>query len=237
MLLTDEFSEVFSGVDLDEAMVVNVHQSQTIDSEKFSERKLTFEEAKAYDTESVKILADVVDEFLRDNKRVYVVGFSYGAWMVQDLLATQGSVADGYLIVAGRLDMPEAIWMSFSQSGGGYFKDGIEPIIEEATEIDESKLGTEDIIEFNLPKIAAGLGHKRYTQLLQDVDLSKVIYVYGQRDIPVGRLSDAEVNFLESKSVQVVATEGGHMDEKMMQHMTKILAGYISEETESVEDK
>ena len=236
-LLTDEFAEVFSGVDLDNAFVVNVHQSHTKNQEKVSKGIISFEEAKTIDEESVAMLAQVVDGFLKQEKRVYVVGISFGAWMVQDLLATQGSVADGYVIVVGRLDMPDVIWKSFSQGGSGYFEDGVNPVVEEVESIDESKLDAREIAEFNMAKVAAGLGHKRYTKLLKDVDLSKVHYLFGKRDEPVGRLSDAEIKFLESKDVNVIVTDGGHGSSKLDEHMYKILNGFIDSMVEEAADQ
>ncbi|MDB4778334.1 hypothetical protein OAG68_02645 [bacterium] len=227
-LLEAEFAEVFAGVDLNEAFVVNVHQAHTLHPEKINQRVITFEEAIACDAESTKILAEVVDEFLRENKRVYVVGISFGAWMVQDLLATQGSVADGYLILVGRLDMTEEIWQSFSKGGSGYFENGDEPTIEDAETFDGQELGPREYAEQNIPKIAAGLGHKRYTKLLKDVDLSKVTYIYGKRDEAVGRLSESELEFLKQKGVKTISTEGGHGNEEIDDYMNEILNEFIT---------
>lgn len=226
-LLTDEFIEVFSEVDLENAFVVNVHQAHTKYPEKVSERIISFDEAKAIDQESVNILADVVDSFLKQKKKVVVVGISFGAWMVQDLLATQGSVADGYVIVVGRLDMPDVIWKSFSKGGGGYFEGGVTPIAEQPDPIEETELQPREIAEQNMAKVAAGLGHKRYTELLADVDLSKVHYLYGEKDEPVGRLSDAEIEFLKRKHVDIIATQGGHGNRELDRHMIQILNEFI----------
>ena len=61
------------------------------------------------------MLAAVVDHFQDQGKTVYVVGISFGAFVVQELLATQGNVAEGYLIVTGRIDMPDGIWTEFAE--------------------------------------------------------------------------------------------------------------------------
>ena len=53
------------------------------------------------------------------------------------------------------------------------------------------------------------LGKHRYTRLLAGTDLSKVIYAYGTTDQAVGRLTGAEVAFLESRGAEVLAVEGG----------------------------
>ncbi len=236
ILDTDEFAEMFSEVDLENALVVNVHQDQTLHQDKINKKVISFEEAKTIDAESVRILAEVVDGFLRQKKRVYVVGISFGAWMVQDLLATQGSVADGYLIQVGRLDMPEEIWKSFAAGGGGYFEDGVTPVVESLDDVDETKLSSRKFVEQNLPKIAAGLGNKRYTKLLVDVDLSKVTYMYGERDEAVGRLSESELEFLKNKNVSIFAAPGGHGDRQMDEKMYEILNQFISS-TENTDDE
>ncbi len=235
-LLEDEFAEVFAGVDLNEAFVVNVHQAHTLHPEKIAQGVITFEEAIACDAESTKILAEVVNEFLRENKRVYVVGISFGAWMVQDLLATQGSVADGYLILVGRLDMTVEIWKSFSKGGSGYFENGVDPVIEDAEASDGQEIGPREYAQQNLPKIAAGLGHKRYTSLLKDVDLSKVTYIYGKSDEAVGRLSDSELDFLKLKGVNIISTEGGHGNDEIDDYMNKILNEFITPDEDLFED-
>ena len=52
-------------------------------------------------------------------------------------------------------------------------------------------------------------GHDRYTERLADTDLRRVIYVYGTADEQVGRLSDAEVSFLQRKKSTVITIQGG----------------------------
>lgn len=54
------------------------------------------------------------------------------------------------------------------------------------------------------------LGKHRYTRLLADTDLGKVIYAYGTMDENLGRLTPAEVEFLTGNNAKVVEVEGGH---------------------------
>ena len=51
--------------------------------------------------------------------------------------------------------------------------------------------------------------HDRYTERLADTDLQRVIYVYGSADTVVGRLTDEEAAFLESRGSRVIAVHGG----------------------------
>ena len=42
------------------------------------------------------------------------------------------------------------------------------------------------------------------------MDLSRVIYAYGTTNRETGRLTDAEIAFLESRGAKALAVEGGH---------------------------
>ncbi|MDD9985020.1 MAG: hypothetical protein OXQ31_01970 [Spirochaetaceae bacterium] len=60
-------------------------------------------------------------------------------------------------------------------------------------------------------RIAGATGHDRYTERLAETDLQKVIYVYGTLDDTVGRLTEDEVEFLESGGATVIPIpDGGH---------------------------
>ena len=208
LLGPEELVEETGLLNPEQVQLVSVHQAQTLDPEPFIAADISFDEAKAADAESVAMLADVVAHFKDQGKTVYVVGFSFGAFMVQELLAVQGNIADGYLIKVGRIDMPEEVWTEFSEGRAVGFIDGVEIV---KFGIAEAGMGGETPeADRNMARLAAGLGHKRYSQLLADIDLSNVVYVYGDTDEQVGRLSDAEVAFLESRSATVIEYQGGH---------------------------
>ena len=208
LLGPEELVEETGLLNPEQVQLVSVHQAQTLDPEPFIAADISFDEAKAADAESVALLADVVAHFKDQGKTVYVVGFSFGAFMVQELLAVQGNIADGYLIKVGRIDMPEEVWAEFSEGRAVGFIDGVEIV---KFDIAEAGMGGETPeADRNMARLAAGLGHKRYSQLLADIDLSNVVYVYGDADEQVGRLSDAEVAFLEGRSATVIEYRGGH---------------------------
>ncbi len=185
-------------------LTVNVHQAQTRDPGLISNRDITFDEAIAFDLETVEILSQVITYFKKQNRTVYVFGQSFGAFVTQDLIARNGiDIADGYLIMIGRLDMNDVIWQGLSEGRYGFFENGINPILE--NEIPAN------VIERNLAKLAAGFGKNRYTQLLNSFeDLSKITYVYGKTDEVVGSLTATEDQFLVSKNAKVLAGNGGH---------------------------
>ncbi len=205
-LLTKQFKDLFVNIgklNAEEVFVINVHQVQTLNPEKFNKKEISFDKIVNYNKESTKILFDIVTYFKSQNKTVYVTGFSVGAFAVADLLSEYGNTADGYLLMVGRLDMPEKFWKIFSEGRSAGFK-------EDGTEIVIDEYDSTDPLERNLCKIAAGFGHKRYTSLLKNIDLSNVIYIYGKKDQNVGRLTQKEVDFLKSKKVNLIARDAGH---------------------------
>ncbi len=218
-----EAEDIFSDVDFDSTYLVVPHQAQTREPALFTDAEISFEEAKTYDTATTTTLAEVVAHYAESGKKVYVVGISFGAFVVQDLLATQGNVADGYFIQVGRLDMPEEVWVPFSQGHFVGFTDGVQI---ESFDADGAGMGGDgDFTDANMARLAAGLGHKRFTELLADTDLANVVYASGLQDEQVGRLSDAELAFLADKGVQVLQTEsdhGGTIDGTISEGLTMI---------------
>jgi len=192
------------------ALFVNVHQEQTKNPSQFTASDITFDQAKEFDTQSVATLKRVVNFFKnQQGKTVYVLGISFGAFMAQELIAAHGiDVADGYLIVVGRLDIDENTWQPFSQ---GKFT---EYIYDNNGDYTITLLGDGPNAEQrNMARLAAGLGYNRYTDRLNSIsDSSKITYVYGDRDEQVGPLSTLEIQFLNGKGAKVVLADGGNHD-------------------------
>ncbi len=190
--------------------MVNVYQAQTLHPERFLTTDIDFDAAKAADDESVQTAADVVAHFRTSGKRVVVLGISFGAALVQDLLAIQGNVADQYVIIVGRLDSPDDAWKPFSEGRATEYVDGTE-VIEVPIEQAGFGTGTPEA-ERNMARLIAGFDFKRYTELLADVDLSNVTFGYAETDEYVGRLTGKEVAFLDAAGATVVSDPGGHVD-------------------------
>ena len=202
-LFTSNLKEMLKSVNTQNTLVVNVHQVQTKTPQNFSSGEITFDQAIAYDKESIEMLYKVVKYFKNQGKKVYVLGISFGAFITQELIAEKGiDVADKYLIMVGRLDIDETIWKAFSEGRGGGYTNGVTPFLTNQT----------DIRAKNMSKLAAGLGHNRYTtKLAKYSDLSKVTYVYGKVDEQVGgKLADTEIQFLKDRKAQVLVSEKGH---------------------------
>lgn len=203
-----EVAEVLNTLDLTQVQLVSVHQVQTLDPDQFTAQDLTFEQTQAATADTTAHLSAVVSHFDDQGKTVYVVGISYGAFVVQELLATQGNIADGYLIEVGRIDMPEQVWTVFSNGEAAGFVDGTE-VVEFS--IEEAGMGAGTPAgDRNMARLAASLGQHRYSERLADIDMSNVVYVYGTTDEQVGRLTADEVLFLTSRGADVIEYEGGH---------------------------
>ncbi|MEM9544889.1 MAG: alpha/beta hydrolase [Bacteroidota bacterium] len=192
------------------ALWVNVHQEQTLNPSLFKSSDITFDEAKQHDLESVSKLKHVVDFFRnQEGKTVYVLGISFGAFITQELVATYGiDVADGYLIMVGRLNMDEDAWQPVSEGHFTQYKydlDGNYDIEVYGNFFREAEYR-------NMGRLNSGLAFNRYTKKLNGInDLSKITYVSGSRDERVGPLSNQEVEFLRGKNADVVLSEGsGH---------------------------
>ena len=206
----DGLLDIISESQTQSALYVNVHQVQTKNPSLFTGTEITFEEAKEYDLQSIENLKRAVEFFTnQEDKTVYVLGISFGAFMTQELIATHGiDVADGYMISVGRLDIDEDTWQPFSQ--GQY----TEYLYDNNGNFTINSLGDGSDIELrNMARLAAGLGYNRYTNKLSSIgDLSKITYVYGDRDEQVGPLSDQEIQFLTAKGANVLLSEGGNHD-------------------------
>ena len=188
-----------------EYLVFNVHQEQTLNPQNFT-ADISFDEAKQADQASVDRLARVINYFKGEGKEVDVLGISFGAFMVQDLIVKYGiDIAEDYLIMAGRLDINEDIWMAFSEGGGGGFVDGVETFVTDPSP---------NASERNLSRLAAGLGFNRYTAHFSGLlDMSAITYVFGTLDERVGRLSDNEQVFLVTRNAIVIVKEGANHDQ------------------------
>jgi hypothetical protein len=189
---------------MNEVFIIHLHQAQTLKPELFKEEELSFDKTKEFGKYTIRMLADVISYFKSQNKEVYVFGFSFGAFVGADLIAEYGNVADGYLLMGGRLDMTEEVWKAWS--------DGIEA--KRNSDAVSVTIGEKanDVNIVNIRKIGASFGYKRYTKLLQPYELSNLIYIYGENDLQVGTLTADEVKFLNSKNAKVISNKKGHAD-------------------------
>ena len=192
--------------ELDHIHFVQVHQTLTLDQSLASRDSMwPLAELQAEVDVSVEILHRTIEHFKAQDKRVVVIGHSYGAFLVARYLAIKGpGTVDQYLVMAGRLDMPEVVVEGFRNGVEYWFPDAVNP---EPFPVQGTR-SPRDLMEM---RIAAATGHSRYTRELADTDLQRVIYVYGTKDMSVGRLTEQEVAFLRSRGSTVIdVQDGGH---------------------------
>lgn len=203
-LATNELRDLLNLTDRDnDFFVFHLHQQQTLQTEQFA-TEISFEAAKNANQKSVDILTQAIQYFKAQDKKVYVLGIAFGAYLVQELLIREGTdVADNYLLLAGRLDMPDLIWESFSEGNTGGFINGTTPFTGAPSTLTP--------LEKNHNKLLAALAFKRYTiELAKYNDLTNVTYGFGTLDESVGRLTQNEQALLITRQANLLTFEGGH---------------------------
>lgn len=204
-LFTDEVKAIFKengGIDENKYFFINSHQAQTIEPQMMLEEEMSFEQAKMLGIKTSEMLNELVSYFRSENKKVFIVGISYGCFAGQDYISKFGNIADGYLLMAGRLDIAEDVWRAYSEGiDAGFEEDAISTKVEQKAE---------DLMMINSHKIAAAYGYKRYSELLKNIDLSNVIYYHALKDLNVGKLTTDEIEFLKTKGANVVAFDDVH---------------------------
>lgn len=196
--------------DYEDIQFVHMHQTLTLNHELAPRHEeFTLTELQAEVDVSVEILHRAIEHFRAQDKRVVVIGHSYGAFLMARYLSHHGpEAADRYLIMAGRLDMPEEVVNGFLMGMPYLFQNGVTPIQVPFFLPPTERNRDQALMEM---RIAGATGHDRYTERLAETDLQKVIYVFGTLDDTVGRLTEDEVEFLESGGATVIPIQdGGH---------------------------
>lgn len=197
----DDLAPIFSPEGI---LTVTVHQAQTLNPDIVAGTDITLTQAASFNTQSIEMLSNVITYFKDQGRTVYVLGYSFGAFVTQELIANKGiDIANKYLIISGRLDINDVIWQAAAEGKNGYFENGVTPIVE----LDPHP----NVIERNYNRISAELSMNRYTQLFNTIeDLSSITYIYGDSDEAVGSLTTNEVQFLESKNTNIINGTGDH---------------------------
>ena len=190
---------------------IHLHQAQTLNPGIFtSESEFTMDMARVEVDNTSEILYRAIKHFKAKGKKVLVISHSYGAFIIPHYLATRPSLADKYVIISGRIDDPKESVEAHSKGFNGTFKNGKTFITDE---------GIKDFSEYNKwaklyyrgkQLIKGAIGEVPYSTALKSVDLSNVIYIYSAIDERVGGLTKSEIDFLNSKNVQVFESEREH---------------------------
>jgi len=187
----------------DNFFIFNLHQTQTLEPQEFT-NEITFGKAKTNNQRSVEILKEVIQYFKAQDRKVYVLGIGFGAYIVQEMIVQEGKdLADQFLLMGGRLDMPDLVWQSFSEGNTGGFIDGATPFTGTPSTLTDTQK--------NLNKLLAGLAFNRYTfELAKYNDLTNVTYCFGSKDESFGSLTQNEQALLITRQANVLKIDEGH---------------------------
>ena len=159
------------------------------------------EEAREINHISVAATYALAEHFQSKGHKVSLYSSSFGSFIVPEMYRRYGDAPfKRVLISVGRLDIPKEIYESFfNGTGGGFEADGttlraLDPV------------STEPLTRTQM-RLQADLGRNRYTKLLANKDLSKIVYFFGGKDTAVGRLTNAEVAFLTGRNDVIVTPE------------------------------
>lgn len=197
------------------------YQSQIINHTILGSKTILKDEQAEHEVRtSAEMLYRTITYFKKRNKKVFVFCISHGSQIGLELLRHYPATFDKLALTMIRLDINlEAI--ELSENGKvPYFKPG-----QEITRRDF----VPQFLQFSRLNIRAGnmiammkVSRNRYTELLQDRDLSNVIYVYGKFDNKVGIPDQNELDFLTIKGVGILELDCGHDDLGSIQNIQKI---------------
>lgn len=182
--------------------VVYVRQYQQWNTGIASQSSLTLDDAIACDDTTVAFLRKVVNHFNNQSKTVVVTGHSFGAFIIAEYLDDYGNTDIHRVIpMAGRLNMNNDVWNAFSTGYWATFSsDGLTPQVNTT----QATSG-----EWAFMKLMAGYGYNRHLDSLSGLDLTNLMYMYGEHDVAVGRLIPDEVNFLTNANATVLGVPAG----------------------------
>lgn len=192
--------------------IAYVHQAQTLDPSLYVPRDdLSRADARALVDATSEMLHRTIRYHVDRGRTVFAIGTSYGAYVILHHLARQGPEAAGYVLLAPRVDTDSSMEAeTWDGVAGSYAEDGRMYVPADRSELEGAtrERRWERLLENRL-KAAIGL---RYSDLLAEVDLSRVRVFYATNDQAVGALTEAEVGFLESRGATVTATQDGHRE-------------------------
>ncbi|PCE64076.1 hypothetical protein [Sediminicola luteus] len=192
--------------------IAYLHQAQTYDPAIFS-KDFTLREAEKAIEHTAEKLHRATVYFKNRDKTVVVIGNSFGAYIIPKTLTDFPALADRYVVLAGRLTDPDPIVKQHVKGyNGEYLEDGL-TYVPEDEHADLSEYSASEIQAYRAKQLLkAAIGQVDYTQTLSDKDLSKWTYFYATNDTHVGRLTEAEIAFLESHGARVYPTSDGHYE-------------------------
>ena len=204
---------------------VHIFQSTMLNKDIYHWREEFNEEMAILEADnSTEILHRAIDYWKRRGKTVIVAGTSFTAILIPHYLTTRGNHADKYLMSAGRFDVPVERWKYYLRGvNSRYDTDGKTLFYADTTRGPNPFRGAYYFKVTKVKQMIKGvLGRYRYTEELQDMDLSNLVVAYATDDTKIGALSESELEWLKNKNVPVYVTDGGHPgpDRKLVELIT-----------------
>ncbi|RXR34802.1 hypothetical protein EQG68_02515 [Flavobacterium piscinae] len=186
---------------------------------------LTEEQSRMENEKSIEILHRTINYLKQRNKKVYLIGHSYGASICLEYIASRNNLADKVVIMGTDLDDNISSWSQLKPGEYIRWEKGVEPKAKKVfgwlPDDFPIKLSFDRLAD-NLTVLVKNNIQKQYTQSIKEEDFEKLITVYATEDEANGRKSQKEINFLYSKGVDVIEVKGDHHS-----MLTKDFMGYI----------
>ncbi len=201
--------------------VVEMQQVQHLRPEIMTNSALTLMDAEMYNDTTVALLKKVVNHFNALDKKVVLIGHSFGAFLLPEYVDDYG-IDDVIKVIpmSGRMNMNQEVVDAFAEGYYAGFVDGINLEFETEQASPDEWAGM---------KLQAAAGMNRYVDSLAAIDLSKLMYVYGTNDQAVGSLLPVEVDMLENNNATVLAIQGGSHDAPFFEENISQVLNFIRE--------
>ncbi len=188
-----------------------LHQYSTLYPDIFNYNNFTKNEAQKVTEYSVNMIAKTVETFKNKNKKVLLIGHSYGAFLVNHYLSIGENQADKVAVLSSRIDVPKEVYESHLNGVNGFFENGITFIKDSVNRIEKYPVSKRK--SYRVKQILKGsLGSIQHSSLMANKNLENVYYFNANMDDRVGEMSVEEVEFLTSKGAKVFQTRYNHSD-------------------------
>ena len=210
------YQNQYEGIGRFEAINSNVHwvyvdQFQVLYPQPFLLRDLDISEIELAIRQTVELYYNAAKYYKEKGKKVVIAGGSYGAFIIQQIIAEKGleelnKYIDKYLILVGRLNMPQEMGELFLKGNPAKFAEDGLTILPSTT-----NAASDEIWERNINRLIGSVGIIDYTYLLDDKipdgTSNKIFYSYGTNDANVGTMLENEIRFMERKGFVVFRDE------------------------------
>lgn len=197
----------------DDDLKVYPYQVQHINKEMKMFNDFNYEDAQKETKLALEIVRRVVQHFDKQNKVVYLIGHSYGAFLLQKVIADFGNIAERNAVLNCRLKMEEIVWKNFKEGKPVFFDSKGENPAVASDEAFKMKL-KEDGMNVEEARNSSILGSAiisiNFLETLKDADLKKTLFIGAQNDTAVGDWTDEEVNFLKNNAGLMFFGDGDH---------------------------